>query len=106
MIIWPYSLKPLLKAQLTASFRNQSAISYFDTTGEEALVKVIVSGYGTAATTLNAETVYYLSGRFIARLDITNEQDPYVFYDQELTLNIGNFDNIPAVSLTRLGSRG
>ncbi|KAI7947052.1 hypothetical protein MJO29_011579 [Puccinia striiformis f. sp. tritici] len=107
----PFEIMEALEPVLTqgsayGQFRNQSTISYFDATGEEALVEVIVSGYGSAATTLNAETVYYLSGRFIARLDITNEQDPYVFYDQELTLNIGNFNNIPTGIANKVGVKG
>ncbi|POW04312.1 hypothetical protein PSTT_10477 [Puccinia striiformis] len=66
----PFEIMEALEPVLTqgsayGQFRNQSTISYFDATGEEALVEVIVSGYGSAATTLNAETVYYLSGRFI-----------------------------------------
>ncbi|KAH9473708.1 hypothetical protein MJO29_000775 [Puccinia striiformis f. sp. tritici] len=101
------ALEPVLtQGSAYGQFRNQSTISYFNDSGDKALVEVIVSGYGSAATALTPEAVHYLSGRFIARLDIPREEDPYVFYDQELTLNVGTFANIPSGIANKVGVKG
>ncbi|POW10225.1 hypothetical protein PSTT_06255 [Puccinia striiformis] len=88
-------------------FGYESTVSYFEAEcGEEALVGVNVSGYGSAATALNLDSVYHLSSRFIARLDIEDDQTPYVFFDQELNLHIGHPDTYPNGFVNKVSVKG
>ncbi|POW14970.1 hypothetical protein PSTT_02533 [Puccinia striiformis] len=74
------ALEPVLtQGSAYGQFRNQSTISYFNDSGDEALVEVIVSGYGSAATALT---------------------------QRRANLNVGTFANIPSGIANKVGVKG
>ncbi|POW17094.1 hypothetical protein PSTT_00821 [Puccinia striiformis] len=85
------ALEPVLtQGSAYGQFRNQSTISYFNDSGDEALVEVIVSGYGSAATALTPEA----GGRSLRLLR------------SRANLNVGTFANIPSGIANKVGVKG
>ncbi|WAR52950.1 hypothetical protein PtB15_2B378 [Puccinia triticina] len=70
-----------------------------DAQGGQENVIVDLSGYGSRSTSLAQDRVYQLAGRFVGP---NNGGDPIIFYEQALTLHIGEssaFLNSQSISL-------
>ncbi|POW11575.1 hypothetical protein PSTT_05130 [Puccinia striiformis] len=88
-------------------FFYETSIAHLDnSTGQEASILIHAGGYGSATTVLRDDFVYLLDGRFIARTDLPDKPEPVVYFDSELTLNVGSSDKYTTGLANKVAVKG
>ncbi|KAH9442162.1 hypothetical protein KEM48_005408 [Puccinia striiformis f. sp. tritici PST-130] len=88
-------------------FFYETSIAHLDnSTGQEASILIHAGGYGSATTVLRDDFVYSLDGRFIARTDLPDKPEPVVYFDSELTLNVGSSDKYTTGLANKVAVKG
>ncbi|POV97772.1 hypothetical protein PSTT_14856 [Puccinia striiformis] len=88
-------------------FFYETSIAHLDNiTGQEASILIHAGGYGSATTVLRDDFVYSLDGRFIARTDLPDKPEPVVYFDSELTLNVGSSDKYTTGLANKVAVKG